>query len=229
MTERVYRVLTSIGFSQISEMMNKRTLLKNKHGMFNRRSIRLKDHDYRGPGLYFITILCHNRAHLFGVISDKRMVLNEAGEEARKCWMDIPNHFHHAILHEFIIMPDHIHGIIELTDSKPKFSGLPDLSPLYSGPDRPHGTSMTIGSIVRGFKLGVVKWMRKHTDIKRVWHRNYYEHIIRTEADYIRISQYIRNNPKKWEDKQKGHNKRMGERQDESQDETMGESKAGSM
>jgi len=137
--------------------------------------------------------------------------------------MDIPNHFHHAILHEFIIMPDHIHGIIELTDGMPRCSGAPDPLTFQCSSDRPRGTSMTIGSIVRGFKIGVVKWMRQHTDIERVWHRNYYEHIIRTETAYTRISQYIRNNPKNWEDKHKGHNKRMVERQDESKGESMGE------
>jgi len=64
--------------------------------------------------------------------------------------------------------------------------------------DRPRGTTQTIGSIVRGFKIGVTKWFRQHTDIYNVWQRNYYEHIIRNETEWQRIRQYIANNPIHW-------------------------------
>jgi REP element-mobilizing transposase RayT len=65
---------------------------------------------------------------------------------------------------------------------------------------KPRGTSQTIGSIVRGFKIGVTKWMRQNSNVHRVWQRDYYEHIIRDELSYIRIARYIIDNPEKWQD-----------------------------
>ena len=80
----------------------------------NHRSIRLKGYDYSGEGLYFVTICCHNRECLFGEILYGEMVLNDAGKIADGCWLEIPNHFPNAVLHEYIVMPNHVHGIIEL-------------------------------------------------------------------------------------------------------------------
>jgi len=107
------------------------------------------------------------------------MILNDAGNIANECWSDIPTHFPNVFLHEFIVMPNHIHGIIELKEP-----------------------SKTIGSIVRGFKIGVTKWMRQNTNVFNVWQRNYWEHIIRNENEYNRIAQYINSNPKNWEQDQ---------------------------
>ncbi|MDY6024928.1 transposase [Bergeyella zoohelcum] len=182
-----------------------------------RRSIRLKGYDYSREGLYFITICCQNRAHYFGEIINEEMQLNEIGEIAQKCWRDIPNHFKNVLLHTFVVMPNHIHGIIEIVTPVGANQHLPynetvnqhlphnetanyhlpddnrakDISPL-------RGTSNTIGSIVRGFKIGVTKWVRSNTNIHQIWQRNYYEHIIRNEASYFRIHEYIENNPAKW-------------------------------
>jgi hypothetical protein len=80
----------------------------------HRRSIRLKGYDYSQAGLYFITMVTKNRACLFGKIENGAMILNDAGNIAHDCWLEIPNHFPNVILHEHIIMPNHIHGIIEL-------------------------------------------------------------------------------------------------------------------
>ena len=175
-----------------------------------RRSIRLKDYDYSQAALYFITICCENRNHLFGEILGDKMKLNNAGENAKQCWMSIPQHFPNVQLHEFVIMPNHIHGIIE-------FVGAKNLSPndgnesidieinddwangvraKYFSPLR--GTSKTIGSVVRGFKVGVTKWMRQNSDVIDVWQRNYFEHIIRNENSFDTIREYIITNPEKW-------------------------------
>lgn len=80
----------------------------------HRKSIRLKGYDYAQAGLYFITICCQNRECLFGNIINGEMILNDAGNIANECWLAIPNHFPNVVLHEFVIMPNHIHGIIEL-------------------------------------------------------------------------------------------------------------------
>lgn len=123
------------------------------------------------------------------------MKLNDAGKIANQCWLNIPNHFPDVVLHEYVVMPNHIHGIIEKTGSKTV--GSKNFSLL---PSRPNGTSKTIGSIVRGFKNGVTKWMRQNTNIYDVWQRIYYEHIIRDEQSYDRIAEYIKNNPANWRD-----------------------------
>ena len=172
--------------------------------LHNRRSIRLRGYDYSGPGAYFITICTHNRKCLFGKITDGKMVLNHAGHVAKKCWQAIPDHFPHATIDEFIIMPNHIHGIIFLNNNGGANVGAnvgaKNFSPLRQRyRTTPHGTSKTIGSMVRGFKIGVTKWFRQNTRIHHVWQRNYWEHIVRDEQELARIRQYIVNNPAKWE------------------------------
>ena len=186
--------------------------------MHNRRSIRFKGYDYTQAGLYFITICCQNRACLFGEIENGKMMLNDAGAIANDCWLNIPNHFPNAILHEYVIMPNHVHGIIELVGAN-NHSPVSKLhSPkteLHSPKNKKNNNSVigdnraknvsplrspskTVGSVVRGFKIGVTKWMRQNTDTFYIWQRNYWEHIIRDDKSHENISQYIINNPTKW-------------------------------
>lgn len=82
----------------------------------HRRSIRLKGHDYASPGAYFVTICTHGMQSLFGKVVDGEMMLNEAGRIAEGCWLDIPNHFPHATLDAYVVMPNHVHGIIWILD-----------------------------------------------------------------------------------------------------------------
>ena len=326
----------------------------NRKGLPNRKSIRLKGYDYSQAGLYFITICCKDRALLFGAVINGEMVLNDAGKIANACWLAIPKHFPNSILHEYVIMPDHIHGIIELTSVGAEYfpPDHPRVSPdhvrtavgaeyfppdharvppdhvrvppdhvrvppdharvppdhvrvppdhVHVPPDHVHvppdhlhvppdhlrvppdhvrvppdhsrappdhsrvppdharvppdhvrvppdhvhvppdharvppdhtwadtwantpradtrantpradtrantqraenfpPLRKTIGSIIRGFKIGVTKWMRQNTGTTDVWQRNYYEHIIRNEKSHQIISNYIANNPAKWD------------------------------
>ncbi len=190
----------------------------------HRRSIRLKGYDYSRQGLYFITICCDKRRYLFGEIANGQMVLNEAGKFANECWKEIPDHFPNAVLHEYIIMPNHVHGIIELVTDETDGRGDNPVDTV--GPDGPGGWTgpagaenflpqrknepkkhqfqkmipRSIGSIVKGFKIGVTKWFRENTDIETVWQRNYHEHIIRNEISYHNISRYIINNPANWKE-----------------------------
>jgi len=187
----------------------------------HRRSIRLKGYDYAQAGLYFITICCQDRAHLFGEISDGVMILNEYGKIAFAEWENSINIRDNICLHDFVVMPNHIHGIIEIVFKKAnQYAGKLELAPItkFQSP------SQTIGSIVRGYKIATIKKIKDkvlergelqfaHTsqfapiekiiqlDFK-IWQRNYYEHIIRNEASHQRISDYILNNPAQWtEDK----------------------------
>ena len=172
----------------------------------HRRSIRLQGYDYSQRGAYFITLCTKNREHLFGEILNGEIQLNEFGKITQQCWLEIPNHFPHVQLDKYIIMPNHIHGIIVLVGAK-NFSPLPIPTPPPIPTPQQNITpfrspSKTIGSIIRGFKIGVTKGFKilnpYNTDIYVVWQRNFYEHIIRNEVELNRIRQYIIDNPKKW-------------------------------
>jgi putative transposase len=159
-----------------------------------RKSIRLKGYDYSQQGMYFVTVCTHDHHFLFGQIAEERMILNNAGRFANKCWLEIPEHFPHVALDEFIVMPNHIHGIVIINDTN---VGANNYSPLQKNIFR--SPYRTIGSIIRGFKIGVTKWFRKNANTYNVWQRNYYEHVIRNEKELNKIRGYIIHNPLKWQ------------------------------
>jgi len=169
----------------------------------NRRSIRLQGYDYSQAGAYFVTICTQNKECLFGEIENGKMRLNDAGKMARKYWDDIPAHFPNVTPDVFVVMPNHIHGILFIADAP---VGAKNVSPIQPH-KRPHGTSKTIGSVIRGFKIGVTKWMRQShgrnifrpNNLHVVWQRNYYEHIISNNDEMNRISEYVINNPVQWD------------------------------
>jgi putative transposase len=146
--------------------------------------------------MYFVTICTQGRLPLFGRIVGGEMVLNDAGCVAEQCWRAIPEHFPRAFLDEFVVMPNHVHGIIRLGTDE---AGANDHLPLRVA-QPPHGTSQTVGAIVRGFKIGVTRWFKANKKQAAVWQRNYYEHIIRNEAAYLEIAEYIQTNPLRWEE-----------------------------
>ena len=167
--------------------------MKYNPNIHHRKSTRVKEYDYSQTGLYFITICTQNHHYLFGEIKNDQMLLNNAGVHANQCWADIPQHFPNVKLHEQVVMPNHVHGILEIV-------GANNYSP--SIPQR-RSPSRTIGSIIRGYKIGVTKWFRtnfknKFPVGKNVWQRNHWDHIIRNDNDYLEISQYIQNNPLTW-------------------------------
>lgn len=158
----------------------------------NRQSIRLKRYDYSQAGLYFITICCHNRICRFGSVENGEMVLNDAGKIAETCWFEIPQHFPNAILHEYVVMPNHIHGIVELKPNNVVGAenllplhflplrnntditvGVENFQPLHFLPQQPKQnafqqmTPRSIGSIVKGFKIGVTNGFGKIPILKR--------------------------------------------------------------
>lgn len=186
----------------------------------HRKSIRLKGYDYSKEGLYFVTICTHNRENLFGEIKDGEMFLNEFGKIAEEKWFDLLNHIKNIELHEFVVMPNHIHGIIEIctidivgAGSKPaQYSEqkMNQESMVYSKPKSKTRTGLEpaptgnvkLSEIVRQYKTFTAKQINKHRNIQGipVWQRNYYENIIRNEEIYQRVSEYIKNNPQNWTD-----------------------------
>lgn len=188
----------------------------------HRKSIRLSGYDYSQAGLYFVTICCQDKICRFGHVENGTMVLNEYGQIAHDEWVKTAQIRPNVQLHEFVVMPNHIHGIIQLLDIRrlgelhsPNHNELHSLDDNWGVCKTPlrdnnwgvcktplRGPSQTIGAIVRGYKSSVTKQINLlcagDAPIK-LWQRNYYEHIIRNEQSYQRISEYIINNPAKWE------------------------------
>ena len=177
---------------------------------YNRRSLRLKHYDYSRAGCYFITICIQGREHLFGEILEGKMIFNEAGRMIHTLWYEINDDFQNVYLHEFVIMPNHIHGIIEIVDNV----GVPlvgtldmDNTKIKTTSRAPIKGAPTVGDVVGAFKSkttnAYIKMVKNNTlppFNKRIWQRNYHEHIIRDDADYLRVAEYTVNNPLTWED-----------------------------
>lgn len=189
----------------------------------HRRSIRLRGYDYSQPGAYFVTVVTQDRVCLFGEVVNGEMRLNDVGHMVRQEWADLPSRFPNIDLDAFIIMPNHIHGIIIITDVNPVGAGLvpaqegatvgrgpvgAGLVPAQEGattrvaPTAPN----TVGDIVGAFKsITTVQYTYgvKHCGWPpfrgRLWQRNYYEHIVRNEESLNRVRDYILNNPLLWE------------------------------
>jgi REP element-mobilizing transposase RayT len=171
----------------------------------SRRSIRLRDYDYAQNGAYFVTVCAHERASLFGEIVDEAMILNEAGKIAEACWAAIPRHFSNVELDAFVVMPNHIHGIIVIADEvrrQPAAVGAQQCCAPTSPKDgrRINVAPGSLGAIVRSFKSAVTKEINglRGTPSQPVWQRNYYDHIIRNERELNAIHDYIEKNPQRW-------------------------------
>ncbi len=131
-------------------MFNKKSLYGG-----NRRSIRLKEYDYSKAGLYFITICCQNGEHLFGEITEGKVLLNKAGKMVDRMWNEIPSDFSNAVLHEYVIMPNHLHGIIEIQgEGADSISALVKISRLRAEMDSARTRECNIGlsRIIQSFK-----------------------------------------------------------------------------
>ena len=181
-----------------------------------RRSIRLKGYDYAQAGAYFVTLCTQDRLCLFGEVVDGEMRLNAWGEIARQCWADIPSHFPRVELDTFVIMPNHMHGIIILMkdtmvgarhavpqrDTAHQRHVVPQPQPPYIGQRERFGQPVagSLATIMRSYKSAVTKRLNalRGTAGTPVWQRNYYEHIIRNDRALIAIREYILNNPIQW-------------------------------
>jgi len=159
----------------------------------NRQSIRLKGYDYSQAGLYFITICTQNRECLFGDIKNGEIILNDAGEMVNRWYYELENKFPDIKCRTMVVMPNHFHCIIEIVEETGRHAGLPRRVRPETGAVIQWFKTMTTNEYIRGVKNG--KFPRFD---RRVWQRNYWEHIVRNENEYMRISQYIIDNPRKW-------------------------------
>ncbi|MBI3810731.1 MAG: transposase [Nitrospirae bacterium] len=172
----------------------------------HRRSVRLKAHDYSLAGAYFVTICTQNRECVFGEIQKAEMILNNAGRMVQNVWDELPVRYPGVQIDSFIIMPNHIHGIILLTGSTQR-RGESRIRPNQGDhKDRPYGTlAGTIGRVMQGFKsMTTRKYISGIRDNgwppfeKRLWQRNYYERVVRDDSEMHRVREYITGNPAGW-------------------------------
>ena len=173
-----------------------KSLARSKFVKQHRHSIRLQGYDYAQVGAYFITIVTRQRACLFGRILNDELILNTAGQVVQSMWNELPAHFSRIDLDTFIVMPNHIHGIIHIRGRRDQTVGARHAAPLHKRNVQPG----SIGAIVRSFKSAVTKrYNEKHAPSGLgLWQRNYYEHVIRDENSLIRIREYIAANPARW-------------------------------
>ncbi len=167
----------------------------NAAGIHRRRSIRLPGYDYSSAGAYFVTVCTKNNKCLFGDIVDGVMGLNQAGKIIHTVWHELPMHYAAIDLDVFVIMPNHVHGIIVLTGTSVVGAGL-----ALPGSEGAASSAPTLGNVMRTFKsLSAIRVNRVLMRTGQpLWQRNYYEHIIRNEARLYRIREYIVGNPQNW-------------------------------
>ncbi len=172
---------------------------------YHRRSIRLPGYDYAAAGLYYVTICTQDRASLFGEMMNGEVATNALGEIVRQCWVGLPRHYGHVGIDAFVVMPNHVHGIITLiaTNVGAGFKPAPTVPFTASArvPAQEHGPRHSLSEVVRAFKTFSARYINqsRSTPGARVWQRNYYEHIIRGERELNRIRVYIANNPSQWD------------------------------
>ena len=174
-----------------------------------RKTIRMRGYDHAQQGAYYLTICTDDRRHWFGRIVDGVMHRSPIGELAQQCWDAIPEHMRHVDVDEFVVMPNHVHGIVIIRERLGDVRGvrarhdapLPDppaTDQCAKPPGIPHGA---LGQIVASYKSAVTRIAYRDGLLPRgtpVWQQNYYDHIIRNQAEWIRIADYIRDNPANW-------------------------------
>jgi REP element-mobilizing transposase RayT len=160
----------------------------------HRKSIRLKEYDYSLPGAYFITICTYDKQCILSDIIDGELRLRETGKIVEECWNDIPNHFPNVELDEFVVMPDHIHGIIIIHEPVGAIHESPLPASVYER------RTMMLPKIVGRFKMNSAKRINilLAASGSHVWQRNYYEHVLRDDKDLNNIRNYIAGNPVRW-------------------------------
>jgi len=181
----------------------------------HRRSIRMRGYDYTQAGAYFITICTQDRECLFGTIVDGCMHMNDAGRMVQSVWNEIPDHHPGVDVDAFVVMPNHVHGIIILTGepvaARPEYAvgATVDRGVAPTGTNEPGETAagkrMSLPNVVHRFKsLTTARYRHGVYELRwppfpgRLWQRNYYERIVRNEEALSRIRHYILDNPARW-------------------------------
>ena len=171
-------------------------------GKYRIESARLKGWDYSSTGYYFVTICTRYRECIFGRIVEDKMVLTGIGRIVKRFWLGIPEHFENAKLDEFVIMPNHVHGIIAIGNQYYR-DAINGVSTYKGGITQTHNPTISENSLSK-----IIRWYKGRStfEINRVqnkigfaWQSRFYDHIIRNEKSLLEIREYIHNNPLKWD------------------------------
>ena len=181
-------------------------------GKYRIESTRLKDYNYSRNGAYFVTICTKNSRHLFGSIVDQKLIPNRQAEVVTECWLDLPAHYTNCVLDKFIIMPNHVHGII-IIDNEIAETGLKLNNTIVATGLKPVSTAgrvakpYPLSEIIRGFKTFSARRINEYQNTrgKAFWQSRFFDHIIRNREELKRIRQYIIENPLKWELEKNNH------------------------
>jgi REP element-mobilizing transposase RayT len=165
--------------------------------LLGRKQLRLKGYDYSQAGYYFITACTHNRESLFGQVvgadsisARLEMILNDAGMMVQKIYCNLQNQFENVKLHQYVIMPNHFHGIIQIQNSRADIESAPTSIPTIIQTFKRYTTI----EYIHGVKNNIYLQFNNY-----IWQRGYHEYIIRNEQDMMKIKEYIINNPAKWQ------------------------------
>ena len=188
----------------------------------NRKANRYKDYKYSSQGYYFVTICTKDRLCYFGKTKDGKMILNKYGEIAGECWLEIPEHFSNIRIDEFVVMPNHFHGIIIIDDFVVGYRhacSLQNTNVNRSACSQQNGNDnrranylqnvnenenenrqhQKLPVVIGSFKSAVSKLIHRKYDNNFQWQKSYYDHIIRNESSLNKIKEYIRKNPQSWD------------------------------
>src|SRR5215207_6311609 len=159
-----------------------------------RKYPRIRGFDYSTPGMYFVTICTDGRVCLFGEVVDGEMRLSRFGEIAAAAWQDLSNHHPGIVPDTFVVMPNHVHGIIDLTD---RSVGATPASPAGRAQTKAAGA---LGNVVGAFKSSVSRQVNalRQTPAAPVWQRGFHDRVLRDEKDVRHAREYIAENPLKW-------------------------------
>ncbi len=198
---------------------------KGKHQLPKRKHLRLPEYDYAQEGVYFVTVCTKGKVCLFGNVVDGKMVLNDAGEMIKSVWDAIPEHYPGIETDEFVVMPNHFHGIIVIADSSVGATprGCPNIMAPHDeqrqrlrqapedgqaqgpAPTRNHDHGLSLPDVVHRFKSmttnAYIQGVRKNGWAPfngKLWQRNYFERVIRNERELHEIREYIEKNPLRW-------------------------------
>jgi len=161
-------------------------------GYFKTRKLnRLKGCDYSLNGYYYITICSHDRSEIFGLIKNEDININQYGQIVKNAWLQIPQHFENIKLDQFIIMPNHVHGII--------INGPVGTGHALSSNNNKNTKNNNLSTIVGSFKSAATRQINQLNNNQFKWQRSFYDHRIRTEESLKNIREYIINNPKTWD------------------------------
>lgn len=161
---------------------------------FRIESARLKECDYTNPWWYYVTINTKDHIEYFGKVESEEIILNELGNVADRYWKEIPNHFKNVELDYYVIMPNHLHGIIIINPIVVETEYIPSQKQI----ETPYMASLPLGDIIGKFKAAVKRWANKNGFSNFSWQPCFYDRIIRNEKELYRIRNYVSENPLKW-------------------------------